>query len=82
MNAPDYPRIETKDEFLRLVAQLAADRTSETWENRSARDFVEALGRWLEDADGFYHNTGRAVDTSRASWQLFADMLQAARIYD
>jgi hypothetical protein len=78
----DYTRIETKEEFLRLVAKLAADRDSKTWANSSAPDFVEALGRWLEDADGFYHNAGRTMDTSQPSWQLFADMLQAARIYE
>lgn len=82
MSLPDYIRVETKDEFLRLVSQLAADGDPQHWENGSARDFVEALGAWLKDADGFYLNMGREMDTSKPSWQLFADMLQAARSYE
>lgn len=82
MSLPHYSRVETKDEFLRLVSQLAADRDPQHWENSSARDFVEALGSWLEDADGFYQNMGLEMDSSKPSWQLFADMLQAARIYE
>lgn len=78
----DYIRVETKEEFLHMVAKLAADRNPQMWTNVSAPDFVEALGRWLEDSEGFYHNSGRVMDTSQPSWQLFADMLQAARIYE
>lgn len=82
MSLHDYTRVETKEDFLRLVARLAADKDSQQWSNSSATEYVEALGSWLEDADDFYRNTGRAVDTSQPSWQLFADMLQAARIYE
>ena len=78
----NYTRVETKEEFLNLVATLAADKDLKTWDNSAAPDFVEALGRWLEDSDGFYQSTGRTIDTSQPSWQLFADMLQAARMYE
>jgi hypothetical protein len=78
MNLPDYTQVETKEEFLRLVSRLAADRDPQCWSNSSVQEFVEALGFWLEDSDSFYRNAGRSMDTSQPSWQLFADMLQAA----
>ena len=61
-------RIATKQEFLRLVAMLAADQDLKTWENSSAPDFVEALGNWLEDVDRFYQSTGHSIDTSQPLW--------------
>lgn len=82
MSLPNYTRVDSKDDFLNLVARLAADREARQWSNNSSPEFVAALGSWLEDADGFYLNTDRALDTSKPSWQLFADMLQAARFYE
>jgi hypothetical protein len=76
----DYIRVNSKEEFLQLLARIVADQND--WPNSSAQDFVQALGSWLEDADGYYQNTGQTMDTSRPSWQLFADAVQAARIYE
>ena len=83
MDLSNYTQVETKEEFLRLVSRLVANRDPQCWSNSSALEFVEALGFWLEDSDGFYRNEGlamdtSAMDTSQPSWQLFADMLQAA----
>jgi hypothetical protein len=52
------------------------------WENPDLGRYLDALGSWLEDADGYYHNTGQVVDTSQPSWRLFADMLMAAKSYE
>lgn len=52
------------------------------WENPELGRFLEAMTRWLESADNYYRNTGQALDSSQASWRLFADMLMAAKIYE
>ncbi len=82
MDLSNYTQVKTKEEFLRLVSRLAANRDPQCWSNSSALEFVEALGFWLEDSDGFYRNEGRSMDTSQPAWQLFADMLQAAQTYE
>jgi len=81
MSSSDYIRIETKAEFLQFVRILGSQDPGR-WESRSAAEFVAALGSWLEDADCFYRNAGIDMDTSEPSWQLFADMLRAATVYE
>ncbi len=82
MSLPEYTQVETKEDFLCLVSRLAADRELQCCSNSSVAEFLEALGSWLEDSESFYRNAGHTVDTSQPSWQLFADMLQAAQIYE
>ncbi len=77
----DYEKIESKKELLRLIKNLSAEDSSK-WENVSTSDFLEALGAWLEDADGFYKNFQLDTSSEKPSWQLFADALQAATIYE
>ncbi|MCE2570911.1 DUF7660 family protein [Motilimonas eburnea] len=52
------------------------------WENVSTSDFLGALAAWLESADCFYKNFNRETSSEKPSWQLFADALQAATIYE
>ncbi|MGF1742876.1 hypothetical protein L4C34_17735 [Vibrio profundum] len=73
--------VKSKAELLSLIKSLASEN-SNFWENRSATDFIEALGAWLSDAEGYYKNFNLDIDTTEASWQLFADALQAARNYE
>jgi len=77
----DYQKVENKEDFLKIIKKLEADN-QDAWENTSAVDFIEALGAWLNDADGFYQNFKLDTDANNASWQLFADALQAATIYE
>ena len=44
--------------------------------------YVQAAAAWIEDSDGFYKNIGEARDTNEADWQLFADVLAAALVYE
>ncbi|EOI6606422.1 hypothetical protein ACMVC6_004490 [Vibrio parahaemolyticus] len=75
------PSVNSKDEFLSLIKSLSSENTDE-WENKTASDFIEALGDWLNDADGYYKNFNLKVDTNQPSWQLFSDAIQAARHYE
>lgn len=73
-------QINTRSELATLVAEIAAEDTS-TWDNSDLGAFLEALSGWIEDCDGYYANTGSKLNADSPSWQLFADALQAAKIY-
>ena len=76
-----YEKIESKEQLMVLIKNLSAEDSSE-WENQSAVAFLEALGAWLESANGLYKNLNLDTDANSPSWQLFADALQAATIYE
>lgn len=76
-----YERIESKEQLLALIRNLSKEDLNE-WENQSATAFLEALGAWLESANGLYKNLHLDTDANSPSWQLFADALQAATIYE
>ncbi len=76
-----YEKIESKEQLLALIKNLSAEDSS-GWENQSAVAFLEALAAWFESANGLYKNLNLATDANSPSWQLFADALQAATIYE
>jgi hypothetical protein len=76
-----YERIESKEQLIALIKNLSKEDLRE-WENQSATAFLEALGAWLESASGAYKNLQLETDANIPSWQLFADALQAATIYE
>lgn len=77
----DRENIRTKEELIKLIKKLSESDTTK-WENVSTANFLEALGAWLEDAEGFYNNANLEISLEDPSWQLFADALQAATVYE
>ena len=75
-------RIESRQELVDLIFKLLDENDAIEWENETAYSFLQALAAWLNDADGFYRNINEARDPNNASWQLFADALQAAAVYE
>jgi hypothetical protein len=75
--------VNSRDEFVLFVRSLLNDlRMNESrWDNRELGTFLEALAAWTEDMDGYYQNRGEPVPRE-PSWQLLADMLAAARVYE
>jgi hypothetical protein len=71
-------RVNSKESFLAFVAALRADlalhRNEDSWENPDLERYLEAMQRWTEDS-------GDKVPML-PSWQTFADMLYAAKIYE
>ena len=72
-------QVESKDELIALLESMARDARVSTWENETLPEYLEALAAWLNDADGYYQGR-RATDV--ASWRVFGDALQAARVYE
>jgi hypothetical protein len=51
-------------------------------ENRDVHTFLQSLAAWLNDCGGYYRNMGQSLNIDEANWQLFADALTAATVYD
>jgi hypothetical protein len=58
------------------------DGAGNHWQNQDIYTFLQAMAAWLDDCDGFYRNFGKPIDVDQPSWQLFADMLSAAAVYE
>ncbi len=70
----------TKKEFISYVDTLREGQKN--FENKSLDDFLEALGRYTYDIDGFYMNTDQNVNLENVNWKVFADILKGASGYE
>lgn len=72
-----------RDEFVKIVGEIAATLGSDPdiWENTTVHDYLSAMAAWVEDMDGYFENLGDPVPT-HPTWELFAQILQAARVYE
>ncbi|WP_253915702.1 hypothetical protein [Streptomyces sp. NRRL S-31] len=52
-----------------------------SWETADLPSFLEALAAWIDDADGWYGNTGRELPPG-GDWAFFARALRAAAVYE
>ena len=75
--------IKTRKDFVSFVYGLREDfcKNPESWPNDTLGTFLEALAAWIEDIEGYYLNKGQPVP-EKPDWQMIADMLFAARIYE
>jgi len=75
--------VNSREDLAAFVRSLhrshGEDGTS--WENPDLPSFLEALAAWIDDADGWYSNTGRELP-ARGDWRFFARALRAATVYE
>lgn len=73
----------TRKDLAAFIGQLADSflEEREWWENADLESFLRAWSAWLEDMDGFFLNLGEQIP-AEPSWQLVAQMLLAARVYE
>lgn len=78
-----HSAIRSREDFVLFVNALSQDLHSnkESWENATLERFLEALGAWVEDMDGFYLNEGKPAP-QQPDWKVFGDILLAARMYE
>ncbi len=76
--------IKSRTDFIKFIELLLEDYKAnpEEWENRDLESFLEALGRYSEDVDGYYKNFGINVDLENTNWRVFADILRGATVYE
>ena len=84
MNTPFPERavVTSKQELVSLIFDLMDNNDAVKWDNDTIYPYLQAMAAWLNDSDGFYENIGETLDTNAPSWQLFADALQAAVVYE
>ncbi|MFI9818689.1 DUF7660 family protein [Saccharothrix variisporea] len=72
-----------RDRLVATVRELLLDWSDgppATWQNHSLPHYLEALAAWLHDSDGYYANLG--VPVPRNGWEVIADALRAAAVYE
>ncbi len=76
--------VTDRQTFIRFLEALHQDflDNRQAWENKTLEDFLEALTRYTKDIQGFYDNTKQNINADQASWKVFADVLQGAKIYE
>jgi len=77
---PVQSRQQLIDHLYRLLDDF--DGPGNQWQNQDIDTFLKAMAAWLTDCEGYYRNTGQLVDVNTASWQIFADALSAASVYE
>ena len=75
--------VKTKEDFIDFVSLLVTDYRNNPgeWENKDLESFLGALQSWVEDMEGYYINN-RIPLPSNINWNIFADILLGARIYE
>lgn len=68
-------------EFLKLLHKYYTSKP-EDWENNTLESFLEALSAYAEDILEYYKNTKQYRSSDTADWQVFADMLKGAIVYE
>lgn len=76
--------IHSRSEFVRFLEKFRAEFQTHDFENTTLENFLEAMQTWIEDMDGYYQNMNKpeCLGEETLTWQMLADMLVAARIYE
>lgn len=74
--------VKSKDDFICFLNALMSDLQAhpDSWKNTDLTSFLRAMSSWVEDMGSFYlDESGNQKDIT---WQVFADMLSIARVYE
>ena len=76
-------QIQTHPDFVAFSRTLLKDlkENPEGWENRDLAAFLEAMGAWVEDMNGYYQAKGGAIPL-QPSWKMLGQILLAAKVYE
>ncbi|MEU5581409.1 hypothetical protein ABZ791_13640 [Streptomyces huasconensis] len=79
--SPDH--VNNREDLAAFVRSLRRSHAEDgrSWENVDLSSFLEALAAWVDDADGWYRDTGRELPPG-GDWTFFARALQAATAYE
>lgn len=76
--------VTDRTSFIKFVEKLRVDFNTKPheWKNKTLDDFLEALSAYAHDIQGYYKNTNQQTNADVASWQVFADILAGASMYE
>ena len=77
-------KVTDRQSFIKFLDLLHKDflEHPESWENKTLPDFLEALGAYTEDIQGYYDNMKQNVNADKPDWATFADIFKGATIYE
>ncbi|HEY9004093.1 MAG TPA: hypothetical protein VIM89_22230 [Mucilaginibacter sp.] len=77
-------KVRTRQDFAKFLDLLSKDYVENpaTWENKTVPELLEAMSRYSEDIDGYYHNTKQNIDADKPDWGTFAHIFLGAKIYE
>jgi len=75
--------IETKRDLVKFIDILEKDfkTNSDSWENVTLETYLQALGAWINDMDGYFNNINEPAPDA-PTWKLIGIMLLAASRYE
>jgi hypothetical protein len=86
MNLDKHPEVNNRGDLAELISLLREDlhNNPDDWENHTLDHFLEAMEAYTRGVDKYYKFNKIPVDADAASpqWQVFADILLGARIYE
>ena len=76
--------VTDRQTFIKFLELLRKDflNNTESWENKSLPDFLEALSAYTEDVQGYYDNMKLNLNADKPEWSTFADIFKGAKIYE
>jgi hypothetical protein len=78
-----HRNVRSREEFIQFVKAMSDDLrdNADSWQNMTLERYIEAIGSWTQDMDGYYKNQGLPIPDD-PNWKVFSDILMAARIYE
>ena len=75
--------IKEKEDFVSFVEMLSQNfkENSENWENNNLGLYLDGISSWTDDMEGYYENNNIDI-TKLNQWQIFANILVAASVYE
>ena len=83
MNIERLNEIRTKEDLAAFIEEFCLDLTTapDEWENSDLERFLSAMAAWIRDISSYAKNT-EDNEVLSPSWQTFARILCAAKIYE
>lgn len=77
-------KVDSKSKFIAFLVLLREDfiNNKDEWENDTLDRYFDGLIGFSTDMTGYFKNAGKEVDTENISWNMMAEMLLAASIYE
>lgn len=85
MNYQEYAgKVQSRKDFAIFCQHILRDfqENGQNWENKTLGSFLEAMSAYATDIPGYYKNMGIAADANEPSWQIFAEIMCGAVVYE
>ena len=75
--------VNSREDFAQFVNALRSDLIAEpeNWQNLTLEMYLDAISAWTQVMDRVYANLGKSMPVE-PSWETFAQILLAGKIYE